>query len=408
MLIQKTFRYRVYPTKGQADRLSRWEEAQRLLWNLGHGQRLIGTDRSRGERRYPTAFDQHKELTALRAVAQWLADVPRGLCESTLTELDKAWQRCFTRLATNPPRWKRKSEAAPGLSEMHPESWSLKKTGVRFPKLGVLRAVIHRRAEGKPKTCTLKRDGDQWFASIVCQVEIADPVPRVAPVLAIDRGITNLLADSDGNLTTNPKHYDKALKRLARAQRDMARKQKGSKNREKAKVRVVRIHRKVRRQRDHFLHCLSATIAKSNGVVVIEKLQVANMVRNRCLSRSIASAGWSRFAAMLRYKLQWSGGSLVEVPAQYSSQTCSACGLIDAQSRCAERFSCVACGYVDHADLNAAKVLKHRANRSVKPVDGILLAGTGRSGKGSVRLRTPQRNATNMGALNVVSLGLRQ
>src|SRR5690606_17054361 len=134
---------------------------------------------------------------------------------------------------------------------------------------------------------------------------------------------------------------------------------KGSSRRKKAQLRVMRLHRKVRRQREHTLHVLSARLAKSHGVVVIEKLNVAGMIQGN-LSRSIADAGWSRFAEMLRYKLAWSGGTLIEVPAHYSSQTCSLCGVVDAASRKRERFCCTACGHTDHADLNAAKVLKQR------------------------------------------------
>jgi putative transposase len=386
MVTRKAFRYRVYPTREQEARVYRWESALRFLWNLALEQRKMGLART--DKHYPTAFDQINELTDLRRDLPWLADVPRNACAQLLVELDRAVQRCFKRLGRM-PRWKRKGRGYLGLCEPHSKTWRIDGPTVRFPKLGKLRTVVHRPHEGKPKTCTLKRDGDQWFVSIACEVETTAPAMRNTPVIAIDRGITNLLADSDGNLTPNPKHYDRALVRLVRAQRAAARKQKGSRKREKANLRVMRIHRKVRRQREHFLHCLSSTIAKSNGIVVIEKLQVANMVRGN-LARHIADAGWSTLANMLRYKLTWSGGTLVEVSAQYSSQTCSACGAVDAASRRGERFCCIACGYTDHADLNAAKVLKHRANRSVKPMDGILPEGTGRSGKEGVRLRTPR------------------
>src|SRR4030095_14914772 len=117
---------------------------------------------------------------------------------------------------------------------------------------------------------------------------------------------------------------------------------------------------------------------------------VQGMIRSN-LSRSIADAAWSRFAEMLRYKLAWSGGTLIEVPAAYSSQTCSACSCVDAASRHGERFCCTSCGHDDHADLNAAKVLKSRANRSALPVEGALPESTRRSRK-VVKLRVPRRS----------------
>jgi putative transposase len=388
--ISKAFRFRVYPTPAQVARLGAWDDALRFLWNLALEQRRIGLARPRDERVFPTAFDQMKELTELRAALPWLADVPRNVCAQLLVELDRAWQRCFARLA-RAPRWKRKGRDVLSFCEPHPKAWRVHRANIRFPKLGTLRTVMHRPLDGKAKTCTLKREGDQWFASIVCELEVAEPSHRDGPLVAIDRGIANFGATSDGELIPNPRHLQASLKRLTRAQRTVSRRKRGSKNREKAKARVVILHRKVRRQRDHFLHVQSARLAKSHGVVVLEQLNVAGMIRGRC-ARSIADAGWSRFADYLRYKLAWSGGALVEVPAAYSSQTCSACGSIDEKSRRSQAvFRCTSCGYRDHADLNAAKILKSRANRSALPVDGDACKGPGRSRK-RVGLRVPRRS----------------
>ena len=200
----------------------------------------------------------------------------------------------------------------------------------------------------------------------------------------------------EGRKTCNPSHLEKSLKRLRRAQHIADRRKKGSKNRTKALDRVSRIHRKVKRQRDHVLHELSTAYAKSHGTVVVEKLNVQGMLKNHCLARRIAGAGWSRFANMLRYKLAWNGGRLVEVPAAYSSQTCSHCGKVSALSRCGERFCCVFCGYVDHADLNAAKVLKQRfdapGNPWCLPAEGLPPEGSLRSRKLKVKLRVPRRS----------------
>ena len=397
MRTSKAFRYRVYPTREQVARLDAWEGALRFLWNIALEQRKLGLARPRDERRYPTAFDQINELTELRAALPWLADVPRNVCSQLLVELDRAWQRCFAKLA-RAPRWKRKGRDSIGFCEPHPKVWRVDSANVRFPKLGTLRTVMHRPLEGKPKTCSIKRDGDQWFVSIVCELDLAEPVPREGPVVAVDRGIANFGATSDGDMIASPQHLKASLKRLAHAQRTVSRRKKGSKNREKAKARVARIHRKVRRQRYHFLHVQSTRLAKSHGVVVLEKLNVAGMIRGRC-ARSIADAGWSRFADMLRYKLARSGGSLVEVPAAYSSQTCSACGCVDAKSRRSQAvFRCTSCGYQDHADLNAAKILLARANRSGLPVEGSPKLSTLRNRK-RIGLRVPRRPLSESSSL---------
>ena len=169
MLVYKSFRYRVYPTAEQAARLRAWEDALRFLWNLGHEQRLIAYGRS--DRRYPTAFNQINELTKLRSELAWLADVPRDVCAQLLVELDKAWQACFKRIHRQ-PCWKHKNRDLCGVTEPHPKAWWLIDNVLHFPKLGTMRAVVHRTLQGKPKSCTIKRDGDQWFASICCEIEV--------------------------------------------------------------------------------------------------------------------------------------------------------------------------------------------------------------------------------------------
>ena len=243
-----------------------------------------------------------------------------------------------------------------------------------------------------PVTCTLIQDGDQWFASIVCELEMPASVPRTSPIVAIDRGVVNVVADSDGKIVENPRFYEHAMRRLAHAQRVVSRRKKGSKNREKAKARVMRLSRKVRRQRGHVLHCLSAAYANSHGTVVIEALRTKNMMSvGGGLARSIGAVGWGRFAELLRYKLARMGGMLVEVPAAYSSQTCHACGYVDATNRRSQSaFACVACGLVEHADLNAAKVLLSRANRSALPVEGTVPEAAQRSRK-RIGLRVSRR-----------------
>jgi len=373
--IHKAFRYRVYPTPEQEARLEAWEHSLRFLWNLAHEQRLLGLARPLGERCYYTAFDQMKQLTGLRAELLWLADVPYDVSAQLLVELDKAWKCCFSKQAKQ-PRWKHKNRSSVTMCESHQIAWRLADKQIRFPKLGWLRAVVHRPLEGVGKTCSLTREGDQWFASIVCEITVSDPTPPLGEPIALDRGVINLVADSDGNIIKNPRSLKRSSKRLARAQRVVSRRKRGSKNQKKARSRVMRIHRKIRRQRDWFLHQVSNRYAKKHGTVIIEKLQVRSMTRSAQgtlehpgtyvqrkagLNRSILDSSWGKLRWMLRYKNGWAGGSFIEVPAAYSSQTCAQCDHVAAENRQSQSvFVCAACGHQAHADTNAAKVLLSR------------------------------------------------
>jgi putative transposase len=180
----------------------------------------------------------------------------------------------------------------------------------------------------------------------------------------------------------------------------------------------MRLHRKIRRQREHFLHVESHRIAKSHGRVIVEKLNVRGMsasakgtveapgknVRQKAgLSRSILGAGWSMFTNMLRYKLVWNGGELVEVQATYSSQTCSVCGHIDSASRVSQsEFICTSCGHREHADINAAKVLFSRGNHG-----GAVCGGSAVGRPVKQKLRVVRRGTRSSQGLGSKALAFR-
>lgn len=391
MILHRVYRYRLYPTPEQVARLERWEHALRFLWNLAHGQRIAMGRRCKVDRKFITAFDQQLELTELRAMLPWLADVPRDICAKLLVELDDAWRSFFS--GTNGyPKFKTKGCDRAPMVEPHPKKFSVDSAGsVVLSKLGTIPAVIHRPMTGRAKQCSIVRDGDQWFASIVCEQEIVDPTPSTNPPVAIDRGIALLLADSNRGIVDNPRHAALMQPRIARAQRSADRKKKDSNNQKKAKAKVARLRRKVRRQREHVLHAASRYYAKSHGVVIVEKLKIQNMTRSAAgtvdepgvnvvaksgLNREILSAGWGRFVEMLRYKVVPEGGRVVEVPAAYSSQTCSACGVVDAASRRSQDvFLCTSCGHFDNADLNAASVLLARGLKQIAVEATVTVCG---------------------------------
>lgn len=398
MILRRGFRYRLYPTPEQVLRLNQWGGACRFLWNLAQAQRLQAMGRPKDERKYHTAFDQINELTDLRAEVEWIADVPRNVLTQVLVELDRAWQRCFKGLGKR-PLFKRKGRNQAPLIEPHSKLFRVQGESVVFPKLGAIPAVIHRAIEGKAKTCAIVRDGDAWFACIACEVELPEPTPSTKPAVAIDLGVVNLIADSNGRTVPNPRPFEQNRRRLARGQRKVARRKKGSKNQHKARTKVARLQRKVRRQRDHILHVESNHYAKNHGTVIVEALKVrsmtrsakgtpeepgTNVVQKAGLNRTILDGGWSRFVNFVRYKVLPEGGSVVEVPAAYSSQTCAVCGVIDEASRRSQsKFECVVCGHKDHADTNAAKVLLSRGSHGGAGCGG---SAVGRPAKQQLRV----------------------
>jgi putative transposase len=378
VILHRGYRYRLYPSAQQAARLEAWEHATRFLWNLGHAQRVAMGQRCKVDRKPITAFDQIRELTELRAVLPWLADVPRNVCAQVLVELDAAWQRFFRGLAGR-PRFKAKGRDRAPMVEPHPKLFRVESGAVALPKVGAVRAVIHRPTAGTPKRCAVVRDGDQWFAVVGCEVEIADPPSSTKPAIALDVGVAHLVADSDGGFVENPRHAERMQPRIRRAQRTVARRQKGSKNQQKARVKVARLQRKVRRQREHTLHVASKGYAKNHGVILVEDLRIRNMTRSARgsleepgtnvaaksgLNRAILGAGWGRFVTMLSYKVIPEGGAVLRRPAAYSSQECARCHHVDPASRVSRSlFVCTACGHTQHADTNASQVILSRWER---------------------------------------------
>ncbi len=379
----RAFRYRIYPTAEQEARLARWESALRFLWNLALEQYLIGAGRPRGERVYPTAFGQGREFTVLRAEHAWLADLPRKAGDAVFARLHNGWRSCWKRKA-RAPRFKRKGRDAVSVRLAAREVIWRASGIVTLAKLGACRVVAHRRLVGRTVRVELCREADQWFVVFVQELAHA-ATARLPGVVGLDRGVVSLVADSDGNHVAGPRFAERSKRKLARAQRALQRTKKGSKNRDKDRLRLARAHRKVRRQRAWLQHQISHDYANSHGVVVIEKLETARMTRSArgsvdspgrnvrtkaSLNRRILDAGWSGLADKLRYKLEERGGELVEVPAAYSSQTCSRCGVVDAASRRTQsEFSCTGCGHQENADTNAARVILSRWSPPVQPVE---------------------------------------
>lgn len=350
--MRKAFKYRLYPTKEQAAQLQRTLDLCCWLYNAALEQRR-------------TVYQTHKkplsknsqmaELPALKDQCPEFNEVYSQVLQDVLKRLDRAFENFFRRVKDKDgkagyPRFKGKDRYD---SFTYPQrGFQLKDKFLSLSKIGDLKIKLHRPIEGKIKTCTIKREVDQWFAIFTCELPDPEPIePRTA--VGIDVGIESFAITSEGEAIENPRHLQKSLKKLRRLQRALARKKKGSKNRRKARRQVAKQHRKVKRQRLDFQHKVAHQLVNRYDLIAVENLNVAGMVKNHCLAQSISDAAWSGFVNLLTCKAAEAGKSVVRVPAPHTSQVCSRCGSFvvkDLQQRWHE----CACGLSLHRDHNAA------------------------------------------------------
>jgi putative transposase len=232
--------------------------------------------------------------------------------------------------------------------------FSLKDGKLALSKIGYIKIKLHRQIEGKIKACTVRKDGDHWYACFSVEYEPGKkPVP--AKTIGIDMGIKCFAVLSDGTPPIeNPKHLVRSGVKLAKLQRELSRKKRGSSSRKKAKAAVARLHRKVRNQRSDFHHKISREIVNNYGLIRIEDLHIRNMVRNHHLAKSISDAGWGQFFNYLAYKAEEAGCVVEKVAPHHTSILCSRCGENVPKSLSVRTHRCPFCGLVLDRDLNAA------------------------------------------------------
>ena len=369
MLIQKAFKYRLKTTPAIGEQLRRMAGCRRYVWN--YGLAAIKTALDAGEK-LPGYYQLSAALIPLKTVKPFLAeDGAAQALQQTLKDLDRAVKDGFDKrqpLKTFPV-FKKKGKSVESFRIPQRFQVDQGNSRIKLPKLGWLRYRNSREMTGIPKNVTVSLHAGHWYASIQTEQEVPDPVHGSTKQVGGDRGINSFLALSDGTLIQPLNAFKSAARKLARMQRQLARKVKFSENWKKCKAIITRFHSKIAAMRKDFLQKLSTIIAKNHGLVVLEDLKIGNMtasatgsieapsrkVRQKSgLNRSILDQGWGEFARQLQYKLKWLGGRLLKVPPQYTSQKCSFCGHIHPCNRKGQKFLCLSCGHQDHADINAA------------------------------------------------------
>jgi len=350
--MMKAFKYRLYPTPEQAARLQRTLDLCHRLYNAALEQRrtvyLI-------HKKSLSKNSQMAELPALKAQCPEFEEVYSQVLSDVICRVDRAFAGFFRRVKERNgkagyPRFKGKDRYD---SFTYPQfGFRVEGNRLHLSKIGDLKIVLHRPIEGTVKTCTLKREVDQWFAVLVCELPDPEPVtPQTA--VGIDVGIESFLTTSDGERIENPRPLQQSLKKLKRLQRALARKKEGGKNRRKAQVRLAQCHRQIRRQRADFHHKVARGLVNRYDWIFVENLNVQGMVKNHHLARCITDAAWGGFVEVLSSKAAEAGKRVVRVAAGYTSQGCSQCGGLVAKEL-SQRWHRCTCGFSTHRDHNAA------------------------------------------------------
>ncbi|MGR8010858.1 RNA-guided endonuclease InsQ/TnpB family protein [Streptomyces hypolithicus] len=354
--VKRAFKYRFYPTDVQAVELSRTFGCVRKVYNMA----LVARTEAwalRQERVNCNATSAM--LTAWKKTEEpsFLNEVSSVPLQQALRHLQGAFTHSFAKRSKY-PRFKSKRTSR-SSAEYTSSAFRYRDGMLTLAKMSESLDIVWSRPlpEGaQPSTVTVSRDaGGRWFVSLLCD-DTPAPMPSTAAAVGIDVGTTSLLTLSTGEKITNPRHERRDRARLAKAQRRLSRKTRGSANRAKARIKVARVHARIADRRRDFLHQLTTRLVRENQTLVIEDLTVRNMLKNHTLARAISDAAWTDLRMMLEYKAQWYGRNLITVDRWFpSSELCSTCGSIQGRIPLSVRTWTCDCGTTHDRDVNAAK-----------------------------------------------------
>ncbi|MET9513635.1 RNA-guided endonuclease TnpB family protein [Streptomyces sp. NPDC002994] len=355
-LVKRAFKFRFHPTNEQAAELSRTFGCVRKVYNLALDARTVAWFQRQERVNYNATSAMLTQWKKTEELA-FLCEVSSVPLQQTLRHLQGAFSNFFEGRAKY-PRFKSKKKTR-RCAEYTKSAFKYRDGVLTLAKMKNPLAIVWSRPlpEGaEPSTVTVSQDSaGRWFVSMLCEDASVKPLPTLDTAVGIDAGITSLVTLSTGEKIANPRHERRDRARLAKAQRAVARKEKGSRNRDKACIKAAKIHVRIADRRRDFLHQLTTRLVRENQTIVIEDLTVRNMVKNKSLARAISDAAWTDMRSMLEYKCNWYGRNLVTIDRWFpSTKLCSACGTIREKLPLNVRQWTCDCGTTHDRDVNAA------------------------------------------------------
>ena len=394
MLINKAYSFRLYPTPEQEKTLASCFGQVRFVYNYFLRQRIDYYATNKGKEKQSLNYhDTAKMLTELKRQPEhvWLSESNAQSLQQSLRRLDNAYSNFFNKRADF-PNFKKKHKKQSFLVPQHFDI-DIEAKQICIPKLSPIKIVLHREIEGTMKSVNItKTPSGKYFASILCEIEKDIKPKKKGNQIGIDLGLKSFLVASNGETVDSPQYLRKSEDKLAKCQRHLSRKVKGSNRRNKARIKVARIHDKISNQRNDFLHKLSHRLVGENQAIFTEDLHVKGMMVNHCLAKSISDASWSEFVRQVKYKSEWNGVYFRQIDRFFpSSKRCHACGWINQSLFLKDReWVCQGCGQAVNRDFNAAQNILLFGQKSVgQELPKHKHSGRGGASRPLVELRSP-------------------